>query len=602
MTPSDREWQTLLDAMHEGACLVDDQGIVVRHNRAFARILCGGESCDGKALADIAPWIDRVGEADEDHEVGDRVVRARRTGAVLVVTDVTESLRTAEALRVSSETTRAIVEASPLAILALDVDMRVTMWNAAAERMFGFTEREVLGTRYPIVPLSARSEFEGFFRRVVSGEGFAGVESKRQRKDGSIVDVSVSTAPLRDASGQVVGAMALLMDLTEQKKLEEQFRQAQKMEAVGRLAGGVAHDFNNVLTVILNTCEFLLFDSPPGEERAGTAEVTGIKRAAERAGALTRQLLAFSRRQVLTPKVLDLNVLVRDMTAMLTRLIGEDVAVSLVLAPELGLVRADPGQLEQLVMNLAVNARDAMPRGGTLTIETREISIGVASRSPLPPGRYAELLVSDDGIGMEEETLRHVFEPFFTTKKPGEGTGLGLATAYGIARQSGGDITVTSAPGKGTTFRVLLPMGNFSVPEEPPEARRPPGTEGAREAVLLVEDDEPLRRIVRRVLETFGYAVHEAEGGPAALEICATDACIDVLLTDVVMPQMSGREVAERVRAIRPGVKVLYMSGYTDDAVLRHGLSTGASAPLLHKPFTPDELAAKLREVLGAAR
>jgi PAS domain S-box-containing protein len=566
-------WRSLLDAVDQGVCLLDAGGRVSLANQAFEKLVgcVPGEK--------LPPWVQPSNEVRRSS----CWLSIARHGDIVVVTDITERWRTEEALRASGEALHAIIDSSPLAILALDLDMNVTMWSSAAEHMFGWKPEEVLGRPYRLVPEAEREQFRAFFERVIGGGGFTGVEARRVRKDGTSVIVSLSTAPLRDASGSVIGAMALLGDLTEKKQLEEQSRQGQRMEAVGRLAGGIAHDFNNLLTIITNTCEFLLAGL---ENEKKQEEVRVIQKSAQRAGDLTRQLLAFSRRQVLQPKELDLNAVVRNVTGLLERLIGEDIVVVLDLDEGLGRVSADPGQLEQVIVNLAVNARDAMPRGGTLTIGT-----AVAA----PEGTHARLSVTDTGVGMDEDTLRHVFEPFFTTKA--QGTGLGLSTVYGIARQSGGDIDVVSAPGKGTTFNVYIPLAAGAYVSEPRVMSRP--ERRGSERVLVIEDDEPLRRIVTRVLETLGYSVIEAENGEKALSLLAEhELSVDVLLTDVVMPGMNGREVAERFVQARPETKVLFMSGYTDDEVLRRGVS-GAGAPFLQKPFTPDELATKLREVMG---
>jgi PAS domain S-box-containing protein len=376
--------------------------------------------------------------------------------------------------------------------------------------------------------------------------------------------------------------------------LEEQLRQAQKMEAVGRLAGGIAHDFNNLLTVINGYAEVLLGDLPPTDPRRGGAEA--VKDAGERAARLTRQLLAFGRRQVLAPVVLSLNDVVASAEPMLRRLIGEDVALAAALDPRLPPVKADPGQVEQVLMNLVLNAREAMPTGGRVAVATRAVEVGPGhpAAGELAADWYAELAVSDTGAGMPAEVRARVFEPFFTTK--GKGTGLGLATVFGVVKQSGGHVLVESAVGAGTTFRVLLPAVAGSAPG--PAAEPAAGPARGAETVLLVEDEKGVRRIARLALEGAGYAVLEAADGPAAVAAAAAHpGPVDLLLTDVVMPGMGGRQLAEAVRRARPGVRVLYMSGYTDDAVLRHGVGDGTDA-FLQKPFTPRALAEKVRAVL----
>jgi len=382
------------------------------------------------------------------------------------------------------------------------------------------------------------------------------------------------------------------------RRSEEQLRQSQKMEAVGRLAGGVAHDFNNMLAVINGYSELLLTDRSPDDPT--TSGLREILKAGERAAHLTRQLLAFSRKQIVTPQVMDLGEVVGGMQEMLRRLIGEDIQIVTSTAPGLGRVKADPSQMEQVILNLAVNARDAMPEGGKLTIETRNVELDgqyALGQTHAPPGSYVVLAVSDTGMGMDSGTLARVFEPFFTTKPQGQGTGLGLAMVYGIVQQSGGHVWVYSEPGHGTTFKIYLPRipGDKSAVG----AREEPAARPGAETVLLVEDEEMVRRLVRSVLELKGYTVLEASGGEEALKIAREhDGLIELLVTDVVMPGMSGRQVAERLRPLRPETRVLFMSGYTDDVVVRHGI-LDQEAAFIEKPFTPVGFAQKVREVLG---
>jgi signal transduction histidine kinase len=397
--------------------------------------------------------------------------------------------------------------------------------------------------------------------------------------------------------GEVAGVW---VDVTEGRKLEEQLRQSQKMEAVGRLAGGVAHDFNNLLTVITGYCD-LMFDTLPLEHPV-REDVQEIRKAAEGAAGLTRQLLAFSRQQVLQPKIVDLNAVTAGVEKLLRRLIGEHIELATVLSPALGRVRADPGQLEQIIVNLAVNARDAMPQGGTLAIETANVVMDGQSVPDEPlaaPGSYVMLAVSDTGVGMDEATKARIFEPFFTTKDPGKGTGLGLATVYGVVKQSAGFVWVYSEPGRGTTFKVYFPRVDATAgPDEHvvAQAESPSGSE----TVLLVDDSAPVRAVSRRVLEGYGYTVLEAGTGAEALQAAkAYGKRIHLLLTDIVMPGISGRDLAAQLGGMMSGLRVLYMSGYTDDAIVRHGvLETGIA--YMQKPFTGDELARKIREVLDA--
>jgi signal transduction histidine kinase len=386
----------------------------------------------------------------------------------------------------------------------------------------------------------------------------------------------------------------------ELHKTEEQLRQAQKLEAIGSLAGGVAHDFNNLLTIINGYSEIIGSQLPADSPVRDL--VREIGQAGERAASLTRQLLAFSRKQVLEPKVFNLNAIVTDTAKMLRRLIGEDIELNTTLEPGLRRVRADPGQLEQVLINLAVNARDAMPQGGKLTIETANAELHETythAYADLPPGPYVMMAVSDTGCGMDEATKARIFEPFFTTKGPGKGTGLGLATVYGIVKQSEGHVAVYSEPGRGTTFKIYLPVAEERVPS----GKSHPGLQPARpgtETILLAEDEPALQALARHVLQSHGYTVLEAGQGDKALRIAQDyKGTIHLLVTDVVMPAMSGRQLAERLAANRPGVKVLYLSGYTDDAVVRHGVLQAETA-FLQKPFTPGALAQKVREVLDS--
>jgi PAS domain S-box-containing protein len=618
-----------------------------------------------------------------------------------------------------------LIEASPLAIVTFDPEGVVTMWNPAAERIFGWTENEALGSRLPFVPAERQEEFLGHRRRALLGEVFTEPELHRRRADGSPIVVSVSTSPLRRPDGTIYGIMSILMDVTEAKaveesrarltmaveqagesivvtdtrgtiqyvnpaferitgydrvevigqtprilksgrhdaafyknmwetlrrgeiwrgtfldkrkdgtlfeedavispvrdpsgqvvnyvavkrdvtdvrRMEEQLRQSQKMEAVGRLAGGVAHDFNNLLTAISGYSDLLLHRLP--EYSTLRRDVEEIRKAGDRAAALTRQLLAFSRRQVLQPKVLDLNRVVTKMGRMLRRLVGEEIALSIDLSPSLSRVKADPGQIEQVIVNLALNARDAMPDGGRITIATADAELSPAYAVVHPdvhPGPYVLLSMADTGHGMDDETQTHLFEPFFTTKERGKGTGLGLATVYGIVQQSGGHIRVNSAADSGSTFLIYLPR--VEAPEDagqeavrPPLPHPSPGTE----TVLLAEDEEVVRRFAREILSGNGYKVLEAGNGREALLLSeAHRGEIHLLLTDVVMPKIGGRELADRIRTLRPELRILYMSGYTDDAILRDRVLEDG-IPFLQKPFTPEGLARKVREVLDTA-
>jgi nitrogen-specific signal transduction histidine kinase/CheY-like chemotaxis protein len=400
-------------------------------------------------------------------------------------------------------------------------------------------------------------------------------------------------------AGEIIGVIGVAFDVTERRQLEEQIQRVQKMEAIGTLSGGIAHDFNNILTVIKGYTDLLLGGIQDGRLRA---LVSYIDQAADRASALTRQLLAYSRRQVLQPKVINLNSLVVNLDKMLQRVIGEDIDIRTIAGPNLGSVKSDPGQIEQVIMNLAVNARDAMPNGGDLTLETANVDLDdiYAQKHPgTVSGRYVMLAVSDTGIGMDAETRSHIFEPFFTTKSVGRGTGLGLSTVYGIIKQSGGSIEVYSELGQGTTFKIYLPR--IEAPAEPLQAAQGPASrvEGT-ETILLVEDEAQVRELAAAVLTSCGYTVLVADSRRTAASICdAHKGDVHLLLTDVVMPGGGGREVANQVLARHPKIKVLYMSGYTTNAIVHHGVLDPGTF-FLQKPFTPAVLSAKVREVLDS--
>jgi signal transduction histidine kinase/ActR/RegA family two-component response regulator len=414
-----------------------------------------------------------------------------------------------------------------------------------------------------------------------------------RRKDGSIIDVEITAHPI--AFEGRAARLVLATDITERRQLEEQLRQAQRMEAVGRLAGGVAHDFNNILTAILGYGDVLGTRLAPDDPRR--ADLEQILEAASRATELTRQLLAFGRKQVLQPVAIDLNHLVEKLHGMLRRLLGAHVELTTSPAPELGRVRADAGQIEQVIVNLAVNARDAMPGGGKLTIETRNVELDLDSGLGVPAGPYVQLAVSDTGSGIDARIRAHIFEPFYTTKSVGKGTGLGLATVHGIVQQSGGAISVYSEPGRGSTFKIYLPRVADEPLVTPTSVARLAASTGS-ETVLLVEDDAPVRDLSRRALESRGYRVLVASDGAEGLRVAQAHAgAIDLLVSDVVMPVAGGPELAGNLRPLRPGLRVLFLSGYADTAFARSGELTREAA-FLQKPFTPERLAQKVREVL----
>ncbi len=640
--------------------------------------------------------------------------------------DITEQKRVNDRLSALNDTLQAMIQASPLAVIVLNEEGLIQLWNPAAGEIFGWSTQEVLGRSAPTLTEFNLPEFLDLHRRVLRGGGVDGVTLRRQRKDGARIDLTVWMAPLHDAQQRVVSNLALVSDITEQKKaeealqtsqdslsraqqiahignweqnldtgeltfseeayrifgrskatfrpsldtfyqsvhpddrdtiraafreaiatrrpyhsvhrvirpngterfvrqhaeftcdstgrairasgtvqditefkqLEEQLRQSQKMEAVGRLAGGIAHDFNNLLTVIHGYSQLLLMAVDTEETRHGYAEQ--ILEAGERAAALTRQLLAFSRKQVLQPKVMDVNAVVGNMDSMLRRLIGGNIAFFSMLSPRLAKIRADKSQLEQVVMNLVVNARDAMPTGGELIIETSNLSLLEADPKGdvnMLPGEYVMLAVKDTGMGIQADVLPHIFEPFFTTKDVNKGTGLGLSTVYGIIHQSGGYVTVETKPEHGTTFRAFLPAVLEPVDIAPLTPQ--PALSYNGETILVVEDEPGVRSLIRTILEESGYTVLAAERGKEALELLSkAGASVRLMVTDVVMPEMSGRELADRLAETHPSIKVLYLSGYTNDQIGHDGvIDQGMS--FLQKPFLPEMLIRKVGELLS---
>jgi PAS domain S-box-containing protein len=603
-----RELQLIFDAVPALIYYKDREHRLVRVNREFVRLVgLPPGSIAGRTDADLgSPHADRYAR-DEDEVIatgrakrgvleplatpdGVRWLRTdklphrdesgRIVGVIGFALDVTERHQAEASLD-------AVMRSVADAVITLDERGTIDAANPAVRTVLGYAEAELIGRHLGLIIDDPERAPHG------PGEGGPDVarligigrEVTGRRKDGTAfpADLSVSEFHL-DGTRRFT---AVVRDITARKQLEAQFLQAQKMDAFGQLAAGVAHDFNNLLTVINGYSALLLRQFPAPDDRRD--DLVEIRTAGERAAALTAQLLAFSRKSIVEPKVLDLNAVVASMANLLRRLIGEDVALVTTLAPGLGRVRADPGQLEQVIMNLAVNARDAMPRGGRLTIET-------ANEARAEAGRYARLSVTDTGTGMTDEVRARLFEPFFTTKSPGQGTGLGLATVYGIVTQAQGRLEVATAPGRGTTFTVLLP----AVPDPVTGAggSEPDHVSGTG-TVLLVEDEEPVRKLARIILEARGYEVLEAETGADAVRAAGTHpGPIHLLITDVVMPGMGGREVADAVRRLRPEVRILYVSGYTDDALVRHGV-TGEEGAFLQKPFTPHGLAQKVRALLN---
>ncbi len=488
------------------------------------------------------------------------------------------------------------------AIFMLDPNGRITCWNTGAELIFGYHEQEVIGRHYALFFSPEDAQAGGPERELDAaraGGTFEG-ECRRVRKDGSQFLAHVELAAVRqEGTGQLLGFSQVTRDVTEGKRREERLRQAHKMEAIGSLAAGVAHDFNNLLTAILGYRDVLL--ATLHEHDPAREPVEQIGKAGERAAALTRQLLAFSRKQILRPQRLDINARLADVEPLIRRLIREDIGVVIEPGPGLWHVEADPAQVEEVILNLAANARDAMPDGGKLTVRTANVELGQDTR-PLPPevraGPYVMLALSDTGVGMDPATLARVFDPFFTTKSPGRGTGLGLSTAYGIVKQSGGHVEVESRPGAGTTFRVYLPAADGATQWAPPPAHQSELARSGKETLLLVDDESALRGLGQVILQKDGYNVLVASSGEEAVEIGTQyTGVIHLLLTDVVMPGMSGLQAAKRLTALRPGLRVLYMSGYVGDTIGSQGM-LGPGTPFLPKPFAPKDLAIKVRELL----
>ena len=537
------------------------------------------------------------------HEVEDVTdfVRLKQQGAA--ERKVTEELRSnaarMEATLQATARYRALMEQANDAILILDLSGAILEANRESERLFGLPRARIVGRNYDDFVVPEERADSASRRGLVGSEGTIRVPNRHmERSGGTVVTVDVSGSLVRLGDGSRV--LAILRDVSERQRLEAQLLQSQKMESVGRLAGGVAHDFNNLLGVITGYGDLLLHEIGPGHP--SHRRVVEIRKAADRAASLTRQLLAFSRKQVLQLRVLDLNAVVAGIEPMLRRLIGEHIELITALDNGVGRVKADLGQMEQVIANLAVNARDAMPRGGKLLIETGNVELDAvyaATRADARPGPHVMLAVSDTGHGMDAEVLGHMFEPFFTTKAPGLGTGLGLATVYGIVRQLGGQVMVYSEVDRGTSFKIYLPRLEAAADQlQVAAAAGPPP--GGTETVLLVEDEPALRVLVEEILTKGGYHVLQNEKPEAALALAASHGgAIDLVLTDVIMPNMSGRQMADALRLERPRIRVLFMSGYTDDAISHHGILEPGTH-FLEKPFTADGLLRKIREVLEA--
>jgi two-component system cell cycle sensor histidine kinase/response regulator CckA len=528
-----------------------------------------------------------------------RDAQGKIAGLFGISRDITDRKTMEENLRVQKAFLEQLIETAPEAIAIVDPDYTVRKINHEFTRVFGYTSEEACGKDLGALVVPPDKEEESLRLDNFSDRSISSVlETTRRRKDGTRVDVSVLVSPVMFGSG-MDAIYCIYRDISDRKTVEGQLRQSQKMEAIGRLAGGVAHDLNNLLTVITGYSELQLSAISPSDPKHAQAEQ--IRQAAERASTLTRQLLAFSRRQVLQPRAINLNSVVDSVESLLRRLIGEDVDIVFDPAPDLGTVRADPGQMEQVIMNLAINARDAMPRGGKLVLQTSNaelddsysrIHIGVK------PGNYVLLSVSDTGAGMDETTLSHIFEPFFTTKETGKGTGLGLSTVYGIVQQSNGHIWVYSEPGHGTSFKIYLPRVDESA--TPFDGDRLSQQEArGHETILVVEDDPQVRELTCALLERCGYSVLSTDQMSEVEKLCREHrGTIHLLLTDMIMPGMTGKEVARVVKQLRPGIRVLYMSGYTDDVIDLHG-GLGPETHFLQKPFTSVSLAEKVRQSLA---
>ncbi|HVW30447.1 MAG TPA: PAS domain S-box protein [Polyangiaceae bacterium] len=625
---SESRFRRLADSGLMGITIMENSGKVVEANSAFLRMVGYSEDdvkagrvhwrdmtppeygpLDELALEQLeatgvaAPW-----EKEYMHTDGRRVpvligvATLQRPQNIAVTIDLTERKRTEEALRKSDERYRKIVETTNEGVWMLDASFKTIFVNRRMVAMLGYAEDEIVGKSiYEFVQPDSRADVERDFARRLAGI-VGPTEAALRRADGTELSVLIDSAPMFDASLNYEGALAMVLDISQRRRLEQQLRQAQKMEAIGSLAGGVAHDFNNILSVILSYLGMILDSLKAGDPIR--ADLEEIWKASESATDLTRQLLAFSRQQMLQPTTLDVNRVVLGLEKMLRRLLTEDVELSLLTMHNLGAVHADPSQIEQIVMNLVVNARDAMPKGGKVAIETANVELGVeyaAAHHDVTPGPYVMLAVTDTGVGMDAVTQARIFEPFFTTKAKGRGTGLGLSTVFGIVKQSGGHIWVYSEPGEGTTFKVYFPRLDTPIATTTDPPLLPITLEGT-ETILLVEDQEQVRTVIRAILRRRGYNVIEAQNGGEALLICEKySAKIHLLLTDVVMPRMSGRELAERLAPLRPEMKVLYVSGYTENAIVHHGV-LDAGVSFLQKPLTPESVARKVRQVLDAPK
>jgi PAS domain S-box-containing protein len=643
-------YRSLAESSHDIIFVIDKQGYV-RYVNGVAATFFGArpEEIQGKHLKDLfgpdafefqSRALRRVVEtgepfvAEENKSFAERKIwletrlipirdKDSMINLVMGVTrDITELKHSQEALRETTDRLDAILKASPAAIVALDTEGIVTHWNKAAEQIFGWSKEEVIGRPHPIVPEDKHAEHRALLDKSMRGESFVGVEVRRRKKDGSAVDIDISVAPLHNRLGEIYGIMAVIGDITQRKQTEtelgkyrtqleklveqrtkelsvlnDQLRQSQKLEAVGLLAGGIAHEFSNILATMKGSTYLMQKKLPEGSPVVKYAEQ--VLASINKANTLTQGLLAFSRKQTISLKPVHFNGIIRNVGKMLTRLIGEDIELAMMLTDKDPTVMADRNQIEQVLVNLATNARDAMPDGGRLTIGTEVMKIDEdfsEQHGYGVPGEYVVLTVSDRGVGIEETTIGKIFEPFFTTKAVGKGSGLGLAVTYGIVKQHSGFIDVESASGEGTTFKIYFPTVEAEVVQPIGQDSRPP--EGGAETILLAEDDEDARAIMGEILRMTGYTVLEARDGEEAMRVFGENKDrIQLVFLDVRMPKKNGRAVHEEIKRIHPQTKSLLISGYTDEIIDSQGiLEEGMN--FISKTALPDEILRKIREVL----